>query len=133
MSASDNLGPMFHGTNHKFKPGDIILPANQAGVQAWWAEAVKESPETMKTKIDDDVADKAFATHSYTRAEGYAHFADLSEQLKNNSDVSNIKIYKVVPVDPEEVDYSRPEEVSSKKGFKVIKKARWDKNRRKDR
>jgi len=85
---------LFHGTNHPFEIGDIILPTS---------------------------SDAAYATHNEEYAQQVAE--EKAEQRRyENPELHVPKIYRVEPVDPEEVASRNVPGFppSSQKGFRVI-------------
>lgn len=112
---------LFHGTTHPFEIGDVVLPASTTGVSSHWLKILKENPEEMGTKVAQDVAERAHATRNYDAANWYAHVA-AAETGKD----TDANVYEVVPLDPKEAQEGPHlrEEVTSKKGFKVVKKVK---------
>lgn len=98
MSAEDNLSKvLFHGTQEKLKPGDVIAPKERPGYGGAIAFAT-----------DNHGAAKAFATDKDGNKGSIYHVEPLDP--KEVSQPMPIKGFK----------YGN--EVISKKGFKVIKK-----------
>lgn len=119
MSASEHLNkPLFHGTNRKFKAGDIILPRSQTGASPNWVPKVVKNDRSLAYATDDMKDAKA-----YSRS---AHSVDLGE-----TSTSKPRVYQVEPVNP---DSARWEEKSlnwgrdilrqhvSSEGYRVVKR-----------
>ena len=99
------FGPLFHGTNREFNPGDIISGASIAGVP----------PITKGLREDDPHLSVAHASESAAMA---ASYADRAVERGGGK----FHLYRVKPVDPDDVQHELEDEMSSPSGFKVVRR-----------
>lgn len=118
MAASEHLNEtLFHGTAHRFKKGDVILPAKLANAKQNWGAKSKNDPNLAHATNDIDSA---------------KYFASVAK-LMNQNDSSRARVYQVEPVNPETAQWrdkkfaggaggssSIREHVSSE-GYRVVK------------
>ena len=101
--------PMFHGTSSAFNLGDVITPAEVAGV-----------PSVHNSEHLTNLTSNAFATQDIDRARAYA------EKAAKRSSGSPL-VYRVEPVDLTNLafDMDAPDDSSwmSSKGFRVVSPA----------
>jgi len=101
--------PMFHGTSSAFNLGDVIAPAEVAGV-----------PSVHNSELLPNLTSNAFATQDIDRARAYA------EKAAKRSGGSPL-VYRVEPVDLTNLafDMDAPDDSSwmSSKGFRVVSPA----------
>ena len=101
--------PMFHGTSSAFNLGDVIAPAEVAGV-----------PSVHNSEHLTNLTSNAFATQDIDRARAYA------EKAAKKSGGSPL-VYRVEPVDLTDLafDMDAPDDSSwmSGKGFRVVSPA----------
>lgn len=101
--------PMFHGTSSAFNLGDVIAPAEVAGV-----------PSVHNSEHLTNLTSNAFATQDIDRARAYA------EKAAKKSGGSPL-VYRVEPVDLTDLafDIDAPDDSSwmSSKGFRVVSPA----------
>ena len=101
--------PMFHGTSSAFNLGDVIAPAEVAGV-----------PSVHNSEHLTNLTSNAFATQDIDRARAYA------EKAAKKSGGSPL-VYRVEPVDLTNLafDMDAPDDSSwmSSKGFRVVSPA----------
>ena len=101
--------PMFHGTSSAFNLGDVITPAEVAGV-----------PSVHSSENLPNLTSNAFATQDMDRARAYAERA----AKKSGGSPS---VYRVEPVDLTDLafDWDAPDNSSwmSEKGFRVVSPA----------
>ena len=101
--------PMFHGTSSAFNLGDVITPAEVAGV-----------PSVHNSEHLTNLTSNAFATQDIDRARAYA------EKAAKRSGGSPL-VYRVEPVDSTNLafDMDAPDDSSwmSSKGFRVVSPA----------
>ena len=118
MAASDHLnGPLFHGTSQKFKVGDVILPAETAGVRQNWGAKSKNDPKL------------AYATDQLDSAKYYARVSQSLAETRDPESGPKAHVYQVEPVNPEEARWvdtkfgkeSLRQHVSSE-GYRVVKR-----------
>jgi len=104
--------PMFHGTSSSFNLGDVIAPAEVAGV-----------PSVHNSEHLTNLTSNAFATQDIDRARAYA------EKAAKRSGGSPL-VYRVEPVDLTNLafDMDAPDDSSwmSSKGFRVVSPAEKD-------
>lgn len=105
MSAADSLGPMFHGTTHPFKVGDVVAPRQSHGTDK-----------------------EAFASDDPWMSWEYADRQSQSGETGSGTKIRGGKgriprVFRVEPVDPTENltnhDYGKNVFVS-KKGYRVV-------------
>ena len=110
MTARRNLsgaefGPLFHGTNADLKPGDVISPSRTLGTD----------PMTEGLSESDPHRSVAHASESALMAASYADRAVAQAGGRFN-------LYRVAPVDREDVRHEMEDEHSSPSGFKVVRR-----------
>jgi len=118
MASSDHLNEqLFHGTAQKFKVGDIILPASQAGVRQNWGAKSKNDPN------------KAYATDQLDSAKYYARVANIG-------DTGKPRVYQVEPVNPESAGWTETKfrdgvlrQHVSTEGYRVLGRVWTQRNR----
>lgn len=87
------LGPMFHGSPHKFSVGDVVTPQRH---------------------------DEAYATSDPDSA---SNFGAVEGYRQTNLKSSEHKVFRVEPVDPSDVSVEKvygAKHYKSKSGFKVV-------------
>ena len=122
MGVNPNLGPMFHGTAHPFKEGDIVLPPKTAGVYSVW-----KANDPEGEIVDKDVDEKAYATTSLEWAQRFASEADRHNNFWTRKPEDKGFVFQVEPVDANEpeVNHGRDyTEIKSRKGFRVVKQVK---------
>ena len=104
MAASDHLNELlFHGTAHPFQEGDIILPANKAGVETNWGRKSKNDPNL------------AHATGDVESARYFASVASLGKEG------AVPRVYQVEPVNQETAQWREKRFAGGSGGFSVIR------------
>ena len=122
MPASDHLNPqLFHGTAHRFKKGEVILPANLANVPQNWGAASKNDPNL------------AHATSNLDSAKYFANVAKAIQGMRRQDDSLRARVYQVEPVNPQTAQWrdkkfaggrggsSAIREHVSSEGYRVVK------------
>jgi len=114
---------LFHGTAHKFKKGDVVLPASRIDVERNWGAKSKNDPNY------------AYATNDVEQAK---YFADVASFLRKNC---YARVYQVEPVNPDTADWREKRfsggrggsqsfvEHASPDGYRVVKQI-WRGRRR---
>jgi len=74
---------LFHGTGHRFKKGDVVLPASQIDVERNWGAKSKNDPNY------------AYATNDVDQAKYFADIASLFGVGRHP------RVYQVEPVNPD--------------------------------
>lgn len=104
-----NNADFFHGTNRRFAPGDLILPPS-----------LTDAKEPTRAEFGDSwyedtphTRDKAYVS---TDLEEASLYADRAVRYFGG----DAHIYKVSPLDEEDVEHEEYGEHSSKKGFRVV-------------
>jgi hypothetical protein len=137
--SKQQFGPMYHGTMHKFKKGDIIRPAAQLNQESNWGYA----PHSSAFATEHLGTAKFFANSSYIK-ESSPSFEE-SQNMSVKEFISKLpkskpridRVYEVEPLGPtklKNLSKSRAKnaeaivEHSSTEGFKV-KKQVWRKPR----
>jgi hypothetical protein len=106
--------PLFHGTNLNFDIGQIILPANVAGVESNYDQFM-DIPGRGRIDLLEGLSDHAFAT---TDVEEASQAAQRALERKGGP---TARIYRVSPVDVSDVDIdpNSTEGIRSRTGFRV--------------
>lgn len=111
---------LYHGTNKPFKRGDVILPASKAGVKPVTVAANEGSdigydqPSDI-TKHPYSDYDLAHASENAGISASYAHRAVETFG-------GQFHLYRVAPVNPDDVHHESEDEYSSPSGFRVIRR-----------
>jgi len=113
-----NLGPMFHGTVHPFKPGDIVEP--RKGNPAYATPDIDYAHQRADQAVDFTWEDLKKVNPTWNKPGG--------KQYNEYEAETPPRVYQVEPLDPEEVQTtSHGEDLGnfvSQKGFRVIKQVK---------
>ena len=106
--------PLFHGTNLNFDIGQVILPANIAGVESNYDEFM-EIPGRGRIHLLEGLSDHAFATTDIEEA------SKAAERALERKGGAAARIYRVSPMDVSDVEFdpNSTDGVRSRLGFKV--------------
>jgi len=104
MAANEHLNEaLFHGTGRQFKKGDVILPANKAGVETNWGAKSKNDPNM------------AYATDDLDSAKYFARVASIPDQK------ARPRVYQVEPVNPESAQWTEKKFAGGRGGSSTIR------------
>ena len=104
----------FHGTNLKFNIGQIILPAEKAGVESNYDTFI-DIPGRGRIPLLEGLSEHAFATDDDIEA------MKAAERAVGRKNVGEARIYRVSPVDINDIegDPNSMSAIRSRSGFKV--------------
>ena len=110
MAAHEHLNPqLFHGTAHRFKKGEVILPANLANVPQNWGAASKNDPNL------------AHATSNLDSAKYFASAAKAVQDLRRQDVSLRARVYQVEPVNPQTARWRDKKFAGGRGGFSTIR------------
>jgi phosphoglycolate phosphatase-like HAD superfamily hydrolase len=108
--------PLYHGTNLNFDIGQVILPANIAGVESNYDQFTYMNLVSGKEEtVLEGLSDHAFATTDIGEA------SDAAERALERKGGATARIYRVSPMDVSDVEFdpNSTDGVRSRLGFKV--------------
>lgn len=111
-----NLGPMFHGTVHPFKEGDIVKPMREE--YAYATPSIDYARGRAEQQVDYTWEDLKRVNPTWNKPGG-KQYDDYDAETPR-------RVYQVEPVDHEEAEATSHGDdqgnVRSRKGFRVIKR-----------
>lgn len=116
----NNVPQLYHGSQHEFKPGDIVNhastfePDRRAGVFGEEQHQLQKSGYPIKQNVGKKFV---FASDSLNYAQDYS---DTTDRVSHETIPGHL--YEVEPIDHKDLVHLMPNEIGSPSGFRVVKK-----------